>query len=535
MELCAHQVHYNGLCAVCGSLLETSSDDPSGAVIGNSNIRMGYDTFGLTVSREEAERLEAENARRLLKIRKLSLILDLDQTIVHATWDKRVDGSQYKTDDKDIRRFTLPGSDVVYYIKLRPGLAEFLKQVEEMYELHIYTMGTRGYAEAVAKEIDPTGSLFKERILSRDESGSVTQKKLQRLFPCDTSMVVVLDDRSDVWSFSPNLIRIKPYEFFANVGDINSQNTQITQAVAEQNDDPFSRHDDDNELDTILQILTTIHTTFYSKPADDKEADVTHIIPHMKKQVLKGVIITFSDVILSPDLKDPTLSWIWQMATSFGATCSLDLTGKTTHLIAVSTSKNKVHAAREYGHCKIVSPLWLLDSTARWKIQPEEAYELKEYQIPSPKTSTEDEEQALQDDQEAPEEELVENINWDDANREVEDFINESGIDDIWGDTDSDTVESPLPIPSHGWKRKRDSGGESGGDGSDDDTTTSSISTASGPSILAVRRLKAKRRGKSHLSKVTTAPSSTCTSGNTSDNEDSSLDDFAGILDKALE
>lgn len=96
-------------------------------------------------------------------------------------------------------------------------------------------------------------------------------------------------------------------------------------------------------------------------------------------------------------------------------------------------------------------------------------------------------------------------------------------------------INSPLPIPSHGWKRKRDSGGESGGDGSDDDTTTSSISTASGPSILAVRRLKAKRRGKSHLSKVTTAPSSTCTSGNTSDNEDSSLDDFAGILDKALE
>ena len=41
-----------------------------------------------------------------------------------------------------------------------------------MYELHIYTMGTRDYAEAVAKEIDPEGLLFKERILSRDESGS---------------------------------------------------------------------------------------------------------------------------------------------------------------------------------------------------------------------------------------------------------------------------------------------------------------------------------------------------------------------------
>lgn len=38
---------------------------------------------------------------------------------MHATWDKRVKESQYKDGDKDIRRFTLHGSDVVYYIKLR--------------------------------------------------------------------------------------------------------------------------------------------------------------------------------------------------------------------------------------------------------------------------------------------------------------------------------------------------------------------------------------------------------------------------------
>lgn len=44
--------------------------------------------------------------------------------------------------------------------------------MEKLYELHIYTMGTRSYANAVAKEIDPNDDLFKERILSRDESGS---------------------------------------------------------------------------------------------------------------------------------------------------------------------------------------------------------------------------------------------------------------------------------------------------------------------------------------------------------------------------
>lgn len=104
----------------------------------------------------------------------------------------------------------------------RPGLSEFLKDMSKKYEMHIYTMGTRSYAEAVVKEIDPTGVLFQDRILSRDENGSMTKKRLERLFPSDISKVLVLDDRGDVWDYSPNLIQIKPYEYFIGIGDINS-------------------------------------------------------------------------------------------------------------------------------------------------------------------------------------------------------------------------------------------------------------------------------------------------------------------------
>lgn len=88
--------------------------------------------------------------------------------------------------------------------------------------MHIYTMGTRSYAEAVVKEIDADGKLFQDRILSRDENGSMTKKRLERLFPSDSSKVVVLDDRADVWDYTPNLIQIKPYEYFIGIGDINS-------------------------------------------------------------------------------------------------------------------------------------------------------------------------------------------------------------------------------------------------------------------------------------------------------------------------
>lgn len=40
------------------------------------------------------------------------------------------------------------------------------------YEMHVYTMGTRAYAEEVCAAIDPESKIFGGRILSRDESGS---------------------------------------------------------------------------------------------------------------------------------------------------------------------------------------------------------------------------------------------------------------------------------------------------------------------------------------------------------------------------
>ncbi|KAG8941759.1 Carboxy-terminal domain (CTD) phosphatase [Tulasnella sp. 419] len=35
-------------------------------------------------------------------------------------------------------------------------------------------------------------------------------------------MVVVIDDRADVWQYSPNLVKVIPYDFFVGIGDINA-------------------------------------------------------------------------------------------------------------------------------------------------------------------------------------------------------------------------------------------------------------------------------------------------------------------------
>jgi RNA polymerase II subunit A C-terminal domain phosphatase len=57
----------------------------------------------------------------------------------------------------------------------RPGLEAFLREMSAKYEMHIYTMGTRAYAEEVCAAVDPDGKIFGGRILSRDESGSEFQ------------------------------------------------------------------------------------------------------------------------------------------------------------------------------------------------------------------------------------------------------------------------------------------------------------------------------------------------------------------------
>jgi RNA polymerase II subunit A-like phosphatase len=226
LEPCSHAVQLHGLCALCGKDLAMIA---GGADTSRATIPMDHTLLGLLVAPDEALRIEQANTSRLLKNRKLSLILDLDQTVIHATVDPTVGEWMRDPDNpnfpalKDIRAFLLPDSaDTVYYVKLRPMLRPFLEKLNELYEMHIYTMGTRTYANEVAKAIDPEGTLFGERVLSRDESGSFSHKSLTRLFPYDQSMVVVVDDRADVWNWSPNLIKVRPYEFFLGIGDINA-------------------------------------------------------------------------------------------------------------------------------------------------------------------------------------------------------------------------------------------------------------------------------------------------------------------------
>jgi RNA polymerase II subunit A-like phosphatase len=155
--------------------------------------------------------LEKDTIRftNLRKERKLVLVLDLDQTVLHTTIS-----NDFK---EDVDNFVLGG--VTYNVKLRPNIHQFLSSIYKLYEIHVYTMGVQAYAEKICRILDPDKKYFGDRVISRSVNNGEYVKNLNRLF-CLHDNVIILDDRADVWNFSSNLILVKPY-FYWKSGDIN--------------------------------------------------------------------------------------------------------------------------------------------------------------------------------------------------------------------------------------------------------------------------------------------------------------------------
>jgi len=108
-----------------------------------------------------------------MQTRKLVLVCDLDQTLVHASIEPSIEELMEAGDPrvKDVHRLLIPGNKP-HFIRLRPYLREFFQSLRDYYEFHIYTFGSRAYASQVASVLDIEKTLFQDRIISRDECPS---------------------------------------------------------------------------------------------------------------------------------------------------------------------------------------------------------------------------------------------------------------------------------------------------------------------------------------------------------------------------
>ncbi|WFC98469.1 protein-serine/threonine phosphatase [Malassezia yamatoensis] len=502
MEECEHPIQVAGLCALCGKEIDEEA-------FGEQTFATLHSSASVKVSRAEAERIDRETTSRLLEQRKLALIVDLDQTIIHVTvdptvrewaqdpsnpnWDalsdivafqlgadgKTLSHSPEKLHKEHANTFATQGDEdgCWYFVKLRPGLSDFLASLAERFELHVYTMGTRSYADCICQIVDPTGKLFGARILSRDENESIAQKSLARLFPINTSMVVIIDDRADVWSWSANLIKVDPYEFFVGIGDINAGHLgpnsqpdgikpldttpgtplaeQQQQTIHEQVDSrPLAKlqeqkktgqsddsdkleavkgteavlRDDDSHLDLVQSLLARIHTEWYSAHDQNKDPDVSEIISSMKRLVLKDCVLVFSSLIPLNEQPEKT-------SEEFGAKCRREIGSDVTHMVTASAGTAKAEDAFRHGRIHVVYPGWLNDSICQWERKPEGVY-----MVPRSERLANLDQDALDnlatsfhadaDNQDETALDGLVNMDWNEAEDEVDAFLDEDDEDD---------------------------------------------------------------------------------------------------------
>lgn len=256
---CIHTTVIKDMCADCGADLRQNENGQTS----EASVPMVHTMPDLKVTQKLAQKLGHDDTRRLLADRKLVLLVDLDQTVIHTTNDTVPDNI------KGIYHFQLYGPQSPWYhTRLRPGTAEFLERMSQLYELHICTFGARNYAHMIAQLLDPDGKFFSHRILSRDECFNATSKtdNLKALFPNGDSMVCIIDDREDVWNMASNLIQVKPYHFFQHTGDINAP-------------PGLSKHEldgegvDFKEIDKIAEKKTTESVEKESTKVEDADAD----------------------------------------------------------------------------------------------------------------------------------------------------------------------------------------------------------------------------------------------------------------------
>ncbi|XP_006841467.2 uncharacterized protein LOC18431278 [Amborella trichopoda] len=124
----------------------------------------------------------------------MTLVLDLDETLVHSKW------APCKDADFTFKVF-LDKKEHTVYVRQRPYLRVFLEKVSEIFEVIIFTASQRIYAEQLLNILDPNKKIFRHRVY-RDSciasEGGGYMKDL-RILGRDLAKVAIIDNSPQVF------------------------------------------------------------------------------------------------------------------------------------------------------------------------------------------------------------------------------------------------------------------------------------------------------------------------------------------------
>ncbi|KAJ3442527.1 nuclear lim interactor-interacting factor-related [Anaeramoeba flamelloides] len=178
---------------------------------------------------------------------KLTLVLDLDQTLVYSS-TKKPDQYDFKcifkqkTLNLDQIIQNEEATEQIIYVQKRPNLEQFLEECAKLFEVVIFTAGIKEYADQVLDQIDPENSFISHR-LYRDSckklEGSYFVKDLS-LLGRKLEKCIIIDDQPYSYHLQPeNAIPIQEF-----LGNINQETKDLQ-----------SQYMLNNELKRILKIL----------------------------------------------------------------------------------------------------------------------------------------------------------------------------------------------------------------------------------------------------------------------------------------
>ena len=267
LEKCKHEMFYVRTCTKCG--YEKSEED-------KKDVKTyGFMNNDFSFSKEKAESLEKLKVENYLTSKKLILLLDLDNTILHCA-SVLIEKEQVKSLMEKYKLYLskIPIKNALnrydgILIKFRPYLKTFLKNIKNKFEIFIYTQATKEYATGIIQYINKN---FEEDILSTgrmiprkiDENGFAQNKSIKNVFPTQEKMVLIIDDNIDVWKESGNnFICIYPYRFFSEKDKITNELFFFNGFDKKITKELFLKVEYDNVLFCITNLLLNVHRKFF--------------------------------------------------------------------------------------------------------------------------------------------------------------------------------------------------------------------------------------------------------------------------------
>lgn len=125
----------------------------------------------------------------------ITLVLDLDETLVHCTVEPTADADETFP-------VTFHGMEYLVHVKLRPHVFDFLQSVCDKFEVVVFTASQKVYADELLNRIDPTGKYIRHRMF-RDSCLAVEGNFLKDLTVLgrDMSQMVLVDNSPHAFGY----------------------------------------------------------------------------------------------------------------------------------------------------------------------------------------------------------------------------------------------------------------------------------------------------------------------------------------------